>query len=325
VKRCLQCLDADLGDRLVRRFTAPCDDDAPMRTEHAVHAFVTQYAAWQLWDALGVRPAEVCAASGRGLLAAACAAGSLTLEDGLRLCAASDAGDMLSLVSVKAPELGLTIPQGHGATALTAALAARLLDLGARRESVNSESLWIAMDPMLAASADSAELPHALLPGCNLGRDAWGPLLGTLGRLFVAGIAPHWKGLDSAHSRQRIDVPTYPFERQRYWFPRGEVKAADTAVVAEIRVAAVAPQPSELESSAAFETTAHLDWLTLELARMEPARRRKVLEPFLDEAHQAPVRAARITETPLTSADIQSLSEEEAEAVLRRRLESMNY
>jgi acyl transferase domain-containing protein len=233
---------------------------------------------------------------------------------------------MLSLVSVKAPELGLIIPhQQHGATGLSAALAARLLDLGGRAESVSSDALWIAMDPRLAAGADSARLSHALLPGSDAGADGWAALLGTLGRLFVAGMTPSWKGLDAPHSRRRVDVPTYPFERQRYWFPSAEVKAAEPVVVEDIRVAAVAPKPLELASSAAFETTAHLDWLALELARMEPSTRRKLLEPFLDEARQARVSAGRIAEAPLTSADIQRLSEEEAEAVLRRRLESMNY
>jgi acyl transferase domain-containing protein len=324
VMRCLRLLDAGMSERLMRE---PRDSVGSTPTEHTVHGFVAQYAAWQLWQAMGVRPAEVCAVRG-GLLAAACAAGSLSLEDGLRLCAAADAAraeSMLSLVSVKAPELGLIIPYQHGASEPAAALATRLLDLGGRAESVSSDALWIAMDPRLAASADAARLSHARLAGCDAGPDGWSALLGTLGRLFVAGIAPDWKALDAPHSRRRIDVPTYPFERQRYWFPSGEVKTAEPVVVENIRVAAGAPQPMELESSAAFETTAHLDWLALELTRMDPSTRRKLLEPFLDEARQSRVPGGRIAEAPLTSADIQRLSEEEAEAVLRRRLESMNY
>ncbi len=43
-------------------------------------------------------------------------------------------------------------------------------------------------------------------------------LLTTLGRLWLAGAAVDWKGFSVHERRRRVPLPTYPFERQRYWY-----------------------------------------------------------------------------------------------------------
>jgi len=42
-------------------------------------------------------------------------------------------------------------------------------------------------------------------------------MLGSLGRLWLAGAAVQWSGYYVHATRQRVPLPTYPFERQRYW------------------------------------------------------------------------------------------------------------
>ena len=42
-------------------------------------------------------------------------------------------------------------------------------------------------------------------------------LLHTLGQLWLAGIAVDWSGFAARERRHRLALPTYPFERQRYW------------------------------------------------------------------------------------------------------------
>lgn len=42
-------------------------------------------------------------------------------------------------------------------------------------------------------------------------------MLGSLGRLWIAGVKLNWEGLYAEESRKRVPLPTYPFERQRYW------------------------------------------------------------------------------------------------------------
>src|SRR6266566_2736244 len=42
-------------------------------------------------------------------------------------------------------------------------------------------------------------------------------LLTALGKLWLAGVTPDWQGFYAQQRRQRVPLPTYPFERQRYW------------------------------------------------------------------------------------------------------------
>jgi acyl transferase domain-containing protein len=52
-------------------------------------------------------------------------------------------------------------------------------------------------------------------------------LLTSLGRLWLAGVEVSWHAFYSAESRRRVALPTYPFERQRYWIeaPRKDYEA----------------------------------------------------------------------------------------------------
>jgi acyl transferase domain-containing protein/acyl carrier protein len=42
-------------------------------------------------------------------------------------------------------------------------------------------------------------------------------LLKTLGQLWLAGVEVDWSGFYAHEKRHRLPLPTYPFERQRYW------------------------------------------------------------------------------------------------------------
>ncbi|MCM3904753.1 MAG: SDR family NAD(P)-dependent oxidoreductase [Pyrinomonadaceae bacterium] len=44
-----------------------------------------------------------------------------------------------------------------------------------------------------------------------------GYLLKTLGQLWIAGAKIDWHGFHGNERRRRVPLPTYPFERQRYW------------------------------------------------------------------------------------------------------------
>ena len=44
-----------------------------------------------------------------------------------------------------------------------------------------------------------------------------GTMLEALGRLWAAGIQPEWKHFWSQERRQRVSLPTYPFERKKHW------------------------------------------------------------------------------------------------------------
>jgi phthiocerol/phenolphthiocerol synthesis type-I polyketide synthase E len=58
-------------------------------------------------------------------------------------------------------------------------------------------------------------------------------ILNTLGRLWLAGIEIDWSGFHGHGRRHRLPLPTYPFERKRYWLSAGKplYAAASTASV----------------------------------------------------------------------------------------------
>jgi len=50
-------------------------------------------------------------------------------------------------------------------------------------------------------------------------------LLSTLGRLWIAGVPVNWAAFYAGQRRHRVPLPTYPFERQRYWIEPQERQA----------------------------------------------------------------------------------------------------
>ena len=57
-----------------------------------------------------------------------------------------------------------------------------------------------------------SSLPHSLDQG-----DDERHLIAALGRLFLNGVNVDWAGFQGRVRRRRVALPTYPFERQRYW------------------------------------------------------------------------------------------------------------
>jgi malonyl CoA-acyl carrier protein transacylase len=56
------------------------------------------------------------------------------------------------------------------------------------------------------------------LPSLRQEQSDWQQLLQSLGELYVRGVSIDWAGFDHDYSRRRVQLPTYPFQRQRYWF-----------------------------------------------------------------------------------------------------------
>lgn len=55
------------------------------------------------------------------------------------------------------------------------------------------------------------------LPSLRLGQEDWQQLLSSLAQLYVRGVSVNWLGFDQDYTRHRLPLPTYPWQRQRYW------------------------------------------------------------------------------------------------------------
>ncbi|HEV2149833.1 MAG TPA: SDR family NAD(P)-dependent oxidoreductase [Longimicrobiaceae bacterium] len=61
------------------------------------------------------------------------------------------------------------------------------------------------------------QVMHASLPHARDREDDRAFLLHTVGQLWLAGAEVGWKALHAGERRKRVPLPTYPFQRKRYW------------------------------------------------------------------------------------------------------------
>jgi amino acid adenylation domain-containing protein len=55
------------------------------------------------------------------------------------------------------------------------------------------------------------------LPSLRRGEDDWRVMLDSLSKLYALGVDIDWSGFDRDYSRKCVPLPTYPFERKRFW------------------------------------------------------------------------------------------------------------
>jgi non-ribosomal peptide synthase protein (TIGR01720 family) len=98
----------------------------------------------------------------------------------------------------------------------------------------------------------------------------WAALLMALGQLWITGVEVDWRAFTADEQRTRVALPTYPFQRQRYWIEPGT--RAESLSVRELatrrrtdladwfwapswrRAPAVPPAPGDAEADGADET-----------------------------------------------------------------------
>ncbi|MCA9958471.1 MAG: type I polyketide synthase, partial [Anaerolineales bacterium] len=76
--------------------------------------------------------------------------------------------------------------------------------------------------PTLLGMVQRIPVPDGLpadvaVPSLRTGRDEWATMLDSLGLLYTLGLDVDWAGFDRDYGRCRLPLPTYPFQRQRYW------------------------------------------------------------------------------------------------------------
>jgi amino acid adenylation domain-containing protein len=201
LERCRELLRPELSRRLADLFAAPAEAAPAEQPLPELALFAFEYALAQTWRAWGLRP-QALFGEGAGEYVAACLAGALPLEDALGLIVARG------------------VQPGRFAAALTPPPRdpARLLfEVGAAG---SADELRRRLFPEGAAAVVSC------LPSSAAAGDTSGPV-SVLGRLWLGGAAVDWAAYHAGEQRHRLPLPTYPFERRRYWveLPRDAERA----------------------------------------------------------------------------------------------------
>ncbi len=161
-----------------------------------------EYALFELWKSWGVIPYYV-AGEGEGDVIAAIAAGIITLDEGLKLLASKET----------AYEISYHEPKIRFLSSWTGEVI--------RQEGLTAD-YWKPHGNIRKISEDTLVISP---------QRSWKELLQTLSHLYLNGVAIDWKAFDHSYHRKKVILPTYPFQRERYWVEqlltkRAEAKAA---------------------------------------------------------------------------------------------------
>jgi acyl transferase domain-containing protein/acyl carrier protein len=87
--------------------------------------------------------------------------------------------------------------------------------------------------PVLSGLGRHCVEPATWVASLQRGRDERRTILEALGRLYVLGAEVNWQQVYASGSYRKLALPTYPFQRQRYWLDRGAVQPPSAAPLAE--------------------------------------------------------------------------------------------
>jgi len=227
--RCSKILNPRLGGQLLLDILSPGGTEKLSPDEkwlEQMAIFSVQYALAKLWISWGVKPDALLGAD-VGEYVVACLAGVFSLEEGLILVterarmmdALSSAGNVESILASYRERL----EEIEFKPAQIAVVGARRGDWWTKQD--GKVDYWL--DQLRSPAQFENGVQHLSTEGyalcVSIETDAsWKPVLTTLGRLYVKGMSVNWQGFEQDYveegSRYRVPLPTYPFERQRYWF-----------------------------------------------------------------------------------------------------------
>ncbi|NEQ49337.1 MAG: type I polyketide synthase [Leptolyngbya sp. SIO3F4] len=187
-----------------------------------------QLALYTLWCQLGIEPSLIVGA-GSAFYIASHIAGVLSLADMVRLLSSDDSGVAIvadisehSPTSEHSPAIPLmTIRQGLW-TRLTQLTiddlnqpSPQTLLSDTNRLDLGSQGCHIAM----SLGAHSTTVPQDVCWLTSLSIDDDGSLhfLNTVATLYQQGCAINWTIFDAGYMRHHVSLPTYPWQKQRYW------------------------------------------------------------------------------------------------------------
>ncbi len=188
--------------------------DDPVLTQTAVYAL--QCASTALWTSVGISPGVVCG-GGIGEIAAAQAAGVVSLDAGARLAARR--GELMCANDGNlAPEhrasflKDLSLAPPH--VPVVVGTTGRVIESG---ETPDADAWAARVFGPTALSEGLAMLEEQDVENIvDIRTDA--SFVEAVARAYEAGFTLDFRGLFSGETRRRIALPSYPFQRRSFWF-----------------------------------------------------------------------------------------------------------
>ncbi|WP_193195497.1 type I polyketide synthase [Nostoc sp. MG11] len=205
-----------------------------------VALFAIEYALAELWQSWGIKP-KVVTGYGVGEYVAACIAGVFNLEDALKLVTQRSRLMQSSLQPEKmveafaeiAKEVNYFQPEIPLISSLPGELTTKEIataeywccylqqpgKLTAGIETLAGDHVFLAIASKLTSIPKEAGV---CLSSLHQGQEDWLEILHSLGELFIRGAVIDWSSFHRDYPHSRLQLPTYPFQRQRYWFKTTE-------------------------------------------------------------------------------------------------------
>ncbi|MGD1912874.1 MAG: SDR family oxidoreductase [Rivularia sp. (in: cyanobacteria)] len=193
--------------------------------------FVIEYALAQLWMSWGISP-QAMIGQGIGEYVAATMAGVFSLEDALTLLAKEFSAESLQKIELNPPIIPfisnvsgtwITEAEALSPNYWTQQQEAVGFNEGIKELVKNSQQILLEVGCGDTSSTYAQQYPKEELtvltsiPHSHNRDSDVAFLLNTLARLWMLGIKIDWSGFYTNEHRHRLPLPTYPFERQRYW------------------------------------------------------------------------------------------------------------
>jgi acyl transferase domain-containing protein/thioesterase domain-containing protein len=211
----LQDQGQDSFDHRPAREAGDLPDDRP-----GLAPFVAQYALARLWQSWGIRPAALIAREA-GQYVAQCVAGVLSVEETIlrilstQIGSAQAAPNELATVVMIGDQLKLL--DGRDKTTVSRilhpSLSSAMRDLVAQ-----GIDLFIDVGGCRLVDGDGIEIGTAASDEDRSARKVWEDLLSILSQLYVRGTPVQWDEFHRSSAGEFVTLPTYPFQRRRYWF-----------------------------------------------------------------------------------------------------------
>ncbi len=195
--------------------------------------FITEYALASLWMDWGIKPQALSGLDWLGEYVAACVGGVVSLENILEAVTTGKIGAVKG-IKLNAPQIPILSGLGNAwlsdKEAIDPAYWDRPRDNNVS-ESIstllkkNQYAVLLVGQGHIRKSNNEGQIEHQLLfssfnENADSSEDITGEsaaLLKTLGRLWLAGVHIDWNRFNKNENRQRVALPTYPFQRERYW------------------------------------------------------------------------------------------------------------